>query len=81
MSEKTDKPAGLSAHERAKRVLRSQGYAIGLLTGLPKDIVDALAAFTTPEGQVRPSAVDGVREVLAKHYAESKSNQPPASTI
>jgi hypothetical protein len=76
MKEQRAKSEEPDLRERAACVLRSQGLAIGLLDGMPADVVDALAAFTTPDGQVRPSAVAGVPELLRR-----SSIQHPTSSI
>jgi len=66
---KSGEPAAEGVRERAQRVLRSQGQAVGLVDGMPESVVESLAAFTAETGEVRPSAVAGVHDVLRAYYA------------
>ena len=72
----------LSDRERGERVLVSQGRAVGLWPSLDADLQAQLAALATPAGDVLPTAVAGVQEVLIEYYARHKAvdatDEPPA---
>lgn len=63
----------LTARERGERVLNSQGRAIGLLPSLDDDLQQKLAELCDEQGNVKPEAVVGVREILTEYYDRHKA--------
>lgn len=59
--------------QRAERVLRSQGRAIGLLDSLPDALQAELAALYTETGQIAPDAASRVRAIFERFYLEQKA--------
>lgn len=63
----------LSERQRALRVLRSQGKAVGCFDSLPPAMQTALAEFCTPTGELVPGIVEGVQTLFADYYAAQKA--------